>query len=41
MNEAYKKEIWDKEEMAWKLWEVALHEADGVADKIKALNDYE
>jgi len=41
MNEAYKKEIRDKEEMAWKLWEKALHEADGVADKIKALNDFE
>lgn len=41
LNEAYWKEIRDKEEMAWKLWEQALHEADGVADRIKAINDYE
>lgn len=41
LNEAYRKEIRDKEEMAWKLREQALHEADGVADRIKAINDYE
>ena len=39
MNAMYRKDLMDKEALARKLREQRLHEADGVADKMKHLDE--